>query len=181
MTGLVVQEAPRMASTVRLAAEGDEAAFTRLVVMHRESMARVAFVICGDADATRDAVQSAWSIAWRRLPTLRDPDQVRPWLITIAANEARHLVRARRRRPVVDISETMEPDERSDPAGVIGLVDLQRALADLKPDDRRLLALRFVAGLDSGEIARQTGLSASGVRSRLSRLIARLRTDIDHD
>jgi DNA-directed RNA polymerase specialized sigma24 family protein len=74
MTGLVVQEAPRMASTVRLAAEGDEAAFTRLVVMHRESMARVAFVICGDADATRDAVQSAWSIAWRRLPTLRDPD-----------------------------------------------------------------------------------------------------------
>ena len=181
MTGLVVQEAPRMASTVRLAAEGDEAAFTRLVVMHRESMARVAYVICGDAEATRDAVQSAWSIAWRRLPTLRDPDQVRPWLITIAANEARHLVRARRRRPVVDISETMEPDERSDPAGVIGLVDLQRALADLKPDDRRLLALRFVAGLDSGEIARQTGLSASGVRSRLSRLIARLRTDIDHD
>ena len=181
MTGLVVQEAPRMASTVRLAAEGDEAAFTRLVVMHRESMARVAFVICGDAEATRDAVQSAWSIAWRRLPTLRDPDQVRPWLITIAANEARHLVRARRRRPVVDISETMEPDERSDPAGVIGLVDLQRALADLRPDDRRLLALRFVAGLDLGEIARQTGLSASGVRSRLSRLIARLRTDIDHD
>jgi RNA polymerase sigma factor (sigma-70 family) len=180
MTGLVVQDAPRMASIVRLAAKGDEAAFTRLVAEHRESMARVAYVICGDAEATRDAVQSAWSIAWRRLPSLRDPDQVRPWLIAIAANEARQLVRAQRRRPVVDISDTVQPDERSDPAGQIGLVDLQRALAELKPDDRRLLALRFVAGMDSTEIARHTGLSASGVRSRLARVIARLRTDIDH-
>ena len=180
MTGLVVQDAPRMASTVRLAAEGDEAAFTRLVTEHRESMARVAFVICGDAEVTRDAVQSAWSIAWRRLPTLRDPDQVRPWLVAIAANEARQLVRAQRRRPVVDISETMPSDDRTDPAGLIALVDLQRALADLKPDDRRLLALRFVAGMDSTEIARHTGLSASGVRSRLARVIDRLRTDIDH-
>jgi RNA polymerase sigma factor (sigma-70 family) len=181
MTGMVVQDAPRMASTVRLAAEGDEAAFTRLVAEHRESMARVAYVICGDAEATRDAVQSAWSIAWRRLPTLRDPDQVRPWLVAIAANEARQLVRTQRRRPVVDISETIQPEEGSDPAGQVGLVDLQRALADLTPDDRRLLALRYVAGLDSTEIARQIGLSASGVRSRLARLIARLRTDIDHD
>jgi RNA polymerase sigma factor (sigma-70 family) len=181
VTSVAVQDAPRAVSTVRLAAEGDEAAFTRLVTEHRESMARVAFVICGDAEMTRDAVQSAWSIAWRRLPTLRDPDQVRPWLIAIAANEARQLLRAQRRRPVVDISETPQRDERNDPAGQIALVDLQRALADLKPDDRRLLALRFVAGLDSADIARELGLSASGVRSRLARLIARLRTDIDDD
>ena len=64
-----------MASTVRLAAEGDEAAFTRLVAEHRESMARVAYVICGDAEATRDAVQSAWSIAWQSAG--RTPE---PWL-----------------------------------------------------------------------------------------------------
>ena len=106
---------------------------------------------------------------------------MRPWLVSIAANEARQLVRAQRRRPVVDISDTLPSDDRSDPAGLIGLVDLQRALAGLKPDDRRLLALRFVAGLDSTEIAHYTGLSASGVRSRLARVITRLRTDIDHD
>jgi RNA polymerase sigma factor (sigma-70 family) len=180
MTDIAVQNAPVVASTVRLAAQGDEAAFTRLVAEHRAAMARVAFVICGDPEATRDAVQSAWSIAWRRLPTLRDPDQVRPWLIAIAANEARQFVRTQRRRPVIDISDTLLSDERGDPADAIGLVDLQRALADLKPDDRRLLALRYVAGLDSSQIARHTGLSASGVRSRLARVIDRLRTDIDH-
>lgn len=175
-----MQDAPVLASVVRLAAQGDEAAFTRLVSQHRAAMASVAFVICGDPEATRDAVQTAWSIAWRRLHTLRDPDQVRSWLIAIAANEARQLMRARQRRPVVDISSTVERDAGGDPADAIGLVDLQRALAHLKPDDRRLLALRYVAGLDSSEIARHTGISASGVRSRLARLLDRLRMDIDH-
>ncbi|MEO6207891.1 MAG: hypothetical protein ABIP77_08035, partial [Candidatus Limnocylindrales bacterium] len=52
---------------VRLAAQGDEAAFGRLVSEHHAAMSRVAFVICGDVEATHDAVQSAWSIAWRRL------------------------------------------------------------------------------------------------------------------
>jgi len=181
MTDIAVNDVPIVSSTVRLAAEGDEAAFTRLVIEHRAAMARVAFVICGDPESTHDAVQAAWSIAWRRLPSLRDPAQIRPWLIAIAANEARQLVRAQRRRRVIDISTTLQRDDRSDPADAIGLVDLQRALVQLDPDDRRLLALRYVAGLDSTEIARHTGLSASGVRSRLARLIDRLRTDIDHD
>ena len=120
-------------------------------------MARVAFVICGDPEATRDAVQAAWSIAWRRLHTLRDPDQVRPWLIAIAANEARQAIRAQRRVPSSTSPSALQQDAGGDPADAIGLVDLQRALAHLKPDDRRLLALRFVAGLDSTEIARHIG------------------------
>ena len=175
-----MQDAPVLATTVRLAAQGDEAAFTRLVSEHRAAMARVAFVICGDPEATRDAVQTAWSIAWRRLHTLRDPEQVRPWLIAIAANEARQVIRAQRRRPVIDISNALDRDAGGDPADAIGLVDLQRALVHLKPDDRRLLALRYVAGLDSTEIARHIWMSASGVRSRLARLVDRLRMDIDH-
>ncbi|TMD25555.1 MAG: hypothetical protein E6I94_11615, partial [Chloroflexi bacterium] len=48
------------------------------------------------------------------------------------------------------------------------LVDLQRALSHLKPDDGQLLALLFVAGFDSTEIARHVGGSPSGVRSRLA-------------
>ena len=180
MTDIAVPDASVLATTVRLAAQGDEAAFTRLVSEHRDAMARVVFVMCGDPEVTRDSVQAAWSIAWRRLRTLRNPDQVRPWLIAIAANEARQAMRAQRRRPVVDISEALQQDAGGDPAETIGLVDLQRALAHLRPDDRRLLALRYVAGLDSSEIARHTGGSASGVRSRLARLIDRLRTDIDH-
>ena len=180
VTEITLHETTALNVTVERAASGDKAAFARLVAQHQASMSRVAFVISGDADATRDAVQNAWSLAWRRLSGLRDPAQVGPWLIAIAANQAREGLRTHRRRQVLDVSESLAPRAGSNPADSIELLDLQRALAQLKPDDRHLIALRYVAGFDSTEIARQTGMSASGVRTRLSRILVRLRAEIDH-
>lgn len=163
---------------VRNAARGDETAFARLIAEHNAAMARVAYVIVGDREMTLDAVQSAWTIAWRRLGSLRDRAQVGPWLVAIAANEARQQRRRAHRAVVVDISEALDRHGSSDPAASAAIVDLERALSKFSLEDRRLLALRFVAGFDSTEIARALGLSASGVRSRLSRLIDRLRVDL---
>jgi RNA polymerase sigma-70 factor (ECF subfamily) len=175
MTDITVQDIPAIDATVRLAARGDQAAFARLVTEHHAAMARVAYVVAGDVETARDAVQSAWAIAWRRLSSLRQPEQVGSWLVAIAANEARQAVRRTRRATVVDLSAALDRQGGTDPADAIRVIDLERALRDIKADDRTLLALRFVAGLDSTEIARHLGLSASGVRSRLDRLLDRLR------
>jgi len=166
--------------TAELAAAGDPDAFARLVDTHHASMARVAYVICGDPEAARDAVQSAWSIAWRRIGSVRDPDRIGTWLVAIAANEARGAVRRRRRSVRVESLDLVpEQGATGDPADAISVVDLRRVLEHVGADDRALLALRFVAGLDSTEIASRLGLSASGVRSRLSRLIDRLRVELE--
>ena len=52
-------------------------------------------------------------------------------------------------------------------------------MARLEPDDRALLAMRYVAGFDATELAAATGISPSGTRSRLERLLRRLREDLD--
>ena len=170
-----------LAVTVKRAADGDQVAFAQLVAEHHAAMTRVAYVIAGDPAVAADAVQSAWSIAWQRIGGLREPSHVRAWLVAIAANEARQSLRRRRRRPIVDLSATLDRRGDGDPADAIHLVDLERALRRLDPDERALIALRYVAGLDSTEIATQLGGSASGIRSRLARLLERLRTDLDHD
>ena len=181
MAGLGMDERLIGDSVVRLAMTGDREAFTRLVGMHDDAMSRVAYVVSGDPDVARDAVQAAWAIAWRRLGGLRDPAQVRPWLLTVAANEARQMTRRRRRHIVIDLSIVDDaPAARGDPAESIGQIDLDRALNRLKPDDRAIIALRYVAGLDSTEIAAHLGGSPSGIRSRLSRAIDRARMDLDH-
>ena len=159
------------------AARGEIDALAEIVARHQADMARVCAVICDDADVADDAVQSAWPIAWRRLDSLRDPSRLRPWLISIAANQARQLQRRERRRRVVEIHllpsrSTPEVEDR------LQMVDLERALGRLSADERSLLALRFVAELDSEEIGRALGLSASGARSRLERLVARLRKEL---
>ena len=178
VTNTLVADGPSVEATVRSAATGDEFAFARLIAEHHASMARVAFVICGDAETTRDAVQSAWTIAWRRIRSLREPEHVHAWLVAIAANEARQAVRRRRRVTIVDISHDVQVRAGDDPIEAVDVVDLELALRGLRPDERSLLALRYAAGLDSSEIAQHLGMSASGVRSRLARILERLRTDL---
>jgi RNA polymerase sigma-70 factor (ECF subfamily) len=167
-------------SIVARAAAGDQVAFARLVAEHHPAMARVAYAITGDAESAADATQTAWSIAWRKLGSLRDQGTVGAWLVAIAANEARQTLRRHRTSTIVDLSNVSEDRGGGDPSDRIQTVDLARVLRSLNPDERSLLALRFAAGLDSTEIATQLGISASGVRSRLSRLIERLRLDLDH-
>ena len=130
------------ADLVLAAAKGDEAAFTALVVRHHRDLLRVAYVICRDPALAEDAAQAAWAIAWRRLGDVKDPAQVRSWLVAVAANEAR------------------------------------RALASLDPTDRALIALRYVAELSSDDIGRALGMSPSGARGLLSRLLVRLRGEL---
>jgi len=172
VTEIAVEQSPAGDSLVRRAAAGDESAFAQLITDHNAAMSRVAYVIVGDREMTLDAVQSAWTIAWRKIGGLRDAAQVRPWLVAIAANEARQQVRRNRRTTVVDISFALDRTGDGDPADSTAVVDLERALRGLSVDDRRLLALRFVAGMDSPQIAHHLDLSASGVRSRLAEAAA---------
>lgn len=164
-----------------LAADGDEVAFASLVDAHHADMSGVCFVVTGgDAELTEEAVQSAWPIAWRKLHTIRDPERLRPWLISIAVNEARQLSRRRRRGRVLEISVARDPSAaaRGDPGSRVGDIDLRNALAGMSPDDRALLALRYVAGFDSTELSRALRMSPSGTRARLARLLGRLRLEL---
>lgn len=170
-----------LAEAVALAVAGDEAAFARIIRAHHDDMTRVCFVICDDLDIADEAVQAAWPIAWRKLGSLRDTDRLRPWLVSIAANEARQLTRRRRRRTVVELAVADAMMASVDPAGSVGDLDLANALARLDPDDRALLALRYVAGFNATELAKATALSPSGTRARLARLLDRLRTELKDD
>ena len=169
------------ASTIEAAAAGDTMAFARVVQAHHDDMVRVCQVICGDPDLAQDAAQAAWPIVWHKLRTLRDPGKLRPWLVTVAANEARQLVRKQNRGRVMRIEVADVGSSRDDPASRAADEDLLAAIRLLPADDRTLLSLRYVAGFDATEIGAALGMSASGVRSRLSRLVDRLRTEVGDD
>jgi RNA polymerase sigma-70 factor (ECF subfamily) len=166
-------------SVVERAARGDEAAFARLVATYHADLMRVAYVTCGDADLAEDAVQSAWTIAWRKLASVRDSDSVKGWLVAVAANEARQLVRRQHRRTLVELKAGRGETRSRESDGSIDRIDLVNALGRLKPEDRMLLALRYVAGFDSTEIGQRIGKSPSGTRARLGRLLCRMRGELD--
>jgi len=179
MIGVVTAEAEPHQSILERAIAGDEVAFARIVAAHHDDMARIAYFVCGDLDVAEEAEQSAWAVAYRRLNDLRDPERLRPWLMSIAANEARQIARSRRRRTVREI--VVADPTRPPNVDHAAMIDLADALGRLEPRDRAIVALRYVGGFESAEIGRAMGMTAVGVRVRLHRLLERLRKDLGDD
>jgi RNA polymerase sigma factor (sigma-70 family) len=152
-------------------------AFARIVATHHGEMIRLAYVVCGDWDTADDAAQAALWSAWRKLPSLHDPGRLRPWLLKVTLNEARQLLRKRRRHAVVQLSAVLDGGPGLDPSEDIGQVDLANALAHLNAEDRALVALRYVADPDSAEIGALIGRSA-GRALATARALERLRKDL---
>lgn len=180
MAVITTRTGDEMESRIASAAAGDTAAFASIVAAHHEDMRRVCVVVAGDERIAEDAVAAAWSIAWRKLGSLHDPARLRPWLVSVAVNEARQLLRARRRRSLIEVPVTRfdEPTGGLDPGATINSIDLRNALARLDPADRALVAMRYLAGFDATELAFATGRSPSGTRARLARLLHRLERDL---
>ena len=166
-------------TVVASAARGDEVAFARLVAAFNGEMHRVCVVVARDRAIAEEAVQTAWLIAWRKLGKVRDPERVRPWLVSVAVNEVKQLLRKQRRRSQVEIDAdaTFVPGG-FDPGASVGDLDLRTALEGLDPDERALLAMRYVAGFNATELSSAIGITPSGVRNRLERLLSRLREEL---
>lgn len=161
------------------AAAGDVVAFRHIITAHHEDMRRVCMAVARDPAIVEEAMQSAWLIAWNKIGNVRDDAHLRPWLVSVAVNEAKHLLRSRRRRSEIESAAAASGVARGgDPAGGIDLIDLWAAVRRMEPEDRALLAMRYGAGFDSNELAVATGKTPAAIRQRLKRLVDRLREDL---
>lgn len=157
---------------------GGRLSLTELVDAHDSELVQICIVAGATPDLAREAVQNAWLRAAPRLASLRDPDRVRPWLIAIAVNEVRQLWRRQRTgRRLTTSLRGLEATSSIEFAP--GDVDLHKALRALDPLDRQVIALTYVAGLDSTEIGQILGLTAAGVRTRRARILHRVRKELE--
>jgi RNA polymerase sigma-70 factor (ECF subfamily) len=179
MIGSVIAEAEPHWAILERAVAGDESAFARIVAAHHSDMARIAFFVCGDLDVAEEAEQAAWAVAYHRLRDLRDPERLRPWLMSVAANEARQIARSRRRRTVRELA-IADPTRPRD-VDHAAMIDLADAVGRLDAKDRAIVGLRFIGGFESAEIGRALGMTASAVRVRLHRCLKQLRKDLGDD
>jgi RNA polymerase sigma factor (sigma-70 family) len=163
-------------------AAGDEFAFRRIIAAHHDDMRRVCVYVTGDRALADEATQAAWVIAWTKIGSVKEAARLRPWLMAVAVNEARQLIRRRRRLAEIQVAaNALRHEGDRDPATGVSGIDLRLAMSRLDPADRALIALRYVAGFDSNELAAATGMKPGTVRQRLKRLLDRLREDLTDD
>jgi RNA polymerase sigma-70 factor (ECF subfamily) len=171
---------------VARAVRGDGAAYEEIVRRYQQVAFRTAYVITGSAADAEDAAQEGFVKAYRALDRFRLDAALRPWLLRIVANEARNRVRSTGRRHQLELRATegfrLGDAAPSPEAVAVGLDERRRLLAmvnQLSHEDRDVIACRYFLQLSGEETAATLGIPEGTVKSRLSRALSRLRTQVE--
>jgi len=171
---------------IAAAKAGDQRAYGQLLERHQAVAFRAAFLITGSAAEAEDAAQDACVKAWLALGRFRPEAPFRPWLIRIAINEARNRRRGAGRRAALVLRLGPEsavvgpaPPAESDVLARERRANLASAVRRLREDDQLVIAARYFVGLSEAETAIALGLRRGTVKSRLSRALIRLQSELE--
>ncbi|HTC16489.1 MAG TPA: RNA polymerase sigma factor [Steroidobacteraceae bacterium] len=135
--------------------------------------------IVGERAVAEDIFQDTMMTLYERLPQFRREAPLGAWLRQIAIRGCLMHLRSpwARARQCLDALEPTALSERgfTTPCYRAEAIDVERALATLRPTARAVLWMYEVEGFSHAEIAREFGRSVSFSKSQLARAHARLR------
>lgn len=147
--------------------------FREMVTRHAAAIARLCRYHEASPEAQRDLEQEVLLALWRALPAFRGESSERTWVYRIAHNvAATHVVQAVRRRQreaaaAPEPRAAARPDETAEARDQLAQLSARLRAFDLASQQLVLLALE---GCSTAEIAEVSGLTATNVTTRLSRL-----------
>jgi len=181
---------------VERAREGEHGAFDALFDRHYGRVYGFAFRLTHSAADSEDIAQQAFVRAYGALSRIEDGQALLRWLYRVVVNLVRDRAKRQARKPWVSFwdlrprpaegGSAAEPPEFADPGldpHGIALREarsraLDRAIARLPLDQREVIALHHLEGMEVREISALLGVPEGTVKSRLGRARQRLREDL---
>jgi RNA polymerase sigma factor (sigma-70 family) len=179
---------PDIQQWVRLARQGNEAAWEKLVTYYQAALFRLAYLMLADGAAAEEVVQETFVRAYLHLDRYDTDRPLRPWLFSIAANLARN-----RRRSLGRYVEAVRRFFQQQPveimtSGVDGRFQKQeearllwQAVQQLSQPGREVIYLRYFLGFSTAETAETLAIAPGTVKSRTHRALHQLRSIIARD
>lgn len=174
------------ADAIRLAQQGDAAAFERIYRLHSRRVYALCLRMVGNAAEAEDLTQEAFLQLFRKIHTFRGESAFSTWLHRLAVNVV--LMKLRKKSiPETSLEEQTEPDEESGGprkdvggpdlllTGSIDRVNLQRAIDELPPGYKTVFVLHDIQGYEHNEIAKIMDCSIGNSKSQLHKARMRLR------
>jgi len=159
------------------AANGDVAAFRRLVQNHSGLVYRVALRILGAEDA-KDASQEVWIRVWRNIERFRGDSAFSTWLYKITVNTCLSTRRREQSRqkwqfgdelPYLSLPSGGEGNPEAAALTEERRQELYRALESVRAEHRAALVLRHMEGLSYAEVAEILGVPDGTAKGWVSR------------
>jgi RNA polymerase sigma-70 factor, ECF subfamily len=162
---------------IRRLGNGDVSALEPLVRAYQLRAVRAAYLITRDRRLAEELVQDAFIRSYERIGQLRPGNPYGPWFLRIVANDALKAATRGGRWTSFPLStdgleaSAVVPDPEPGPEAVTleneTREEVWAALADLSPDERALLVLRYYLEWRETELAEWLGTPLGTVKWRL--------------
>jgi RNA polymerase sigma-70 factor (ECF subfamily) len=176
---------------IRLAQQGDAAAFEALYQLHNRRVYSLCLRMVGNTAEAEDLTQEAFLQLFRKISTFRGESAFSTWLHRLAVNVVLMKLRKKSGKET-SLEQVTDPDEESGTprrdfgtldvrlTGSLDRVNLQRAVEQLPPGYKAVFMLHDVQGFEHNEIAEIMGCSIGNSKSQLHKARMRLR-DLLHE
>ena len=134
-----------------------------VVIKYSDMLYKICLVILCNEHDVQDAIQDTFCRYLEKKPDFGDEGHEKAWLIKVATNICRDMIRFRVRHPKVSIDEIetilAAPEQR----------ETLKELLELPIKNKTVIYLHYVEGYSIKEIADILGITESAVKSRLLR------------
>lgn len=169
-----------IALVTRVAVFGDRKAFDSLVAKYQSAVRRFLLgLTLGDSQLADDLAQETFIKAYTGIARFRGLSAFSTWLMRIAYNA--YYDYRRQLHPTDTIEATCMARLDNSPADSTLSIDLLKALAILKPEERSCITLQLIDGQPISKIASITGMPESTVKSHLRRGKEKLTTYLNEN
>lgn len=174
-------------SLVKLAAGGDEKAFTTIYNRHKQSIYNFAFRFLQNSELAEDAAHEVFLSVYEHLEQFSEnKGQFKAWLFTIAYHRCCRIKRNRKWRSLILQRESRQWEESiHDPdnpsAAVLDKISLEHALSRLQEKYRLPIILTKLQGFSIANCTKILGISETNVKQRIYRGMQMLRKYFSND
>ena len=162
------------------AVNGDTFAFGELYIMYVEKIYSYVFSHYRNKTFAEDVTEEIFLKAWKAIKTCRGrEDTFVSWLYRIARNHLIDEIRKLKRRPSIDtdvIEVFLPSDDRSE--GYLEQQELMSYIDKLPENQRQVILLKFIEGLNNEEISQVMGKSQGAIRILQMRALDNLRKEL---
>ena len=154
---------------------GDKGAMEALMRHYQQWVYIIAYGMLGNPEDASDMAQDVFLWLWENIGQFQFRSRFSTWLYRIVTNRCINVKDQKKRRKTepteIDDSQPWVPVDTATPEQSVLLAEqreiLQKALAELRDDYRKILILREMQNLSYEELAEVIGCSVGRVKSKL--------------
>lgn len=124
---------------------------------------RLCLITLGNSHDAEDAVQETFIKYFKKAPEFKSGEHEKAWLITVATNKCKDIIRSKSHQPQIDIDDVNEFILDTHDSDIID------ALMTLPEKFKTVLILYYIEGYSTKEIARIVKRTTSAVKMRLQK------------